>query len=58
MITKVCKHCGSDDVLIDASAEWSVEKQDWVLRDIYDQDKGFCCDCDGDTRIVDKDTGV
>jgi ribosomal protein L37AE/L43A len=27
----VCSRCGSDDVVRDAYAVWSIDEQDWVL---------------------------
>ena len=31
-----CPYCGSDDIVRDALAEWSVEEQEWVLRGTFD----------------------
>jgi len=45
----VCSECGSDDVKVDAFAEWDVERQKWVLSDVFDNE--FCCDCDGETHL-------
>ena len=41
----VCGWCGSSDVSRDAWADWDVEKQAWVLRQVFDD--GFCqtCEC-------------
>jgi hypothetical protein len=52
-VQKVCKTCGSDNVVIDAWASWDVDSQEWVLENVFDQD--FCNDCDGETTIIDKD---
>lgn len=52
-VRKVCKYCGSTDVLKDAWAEWDEEKQEWVLSDVYDDD--FCVVCDDETTINDED---
>lgn len=51
-VTKVCKHCGSDDVMLDANAEWDNENQEWVLRSTFDDP--FCGNCEGETTIIDK----
>ena len=48
-VQMICAHCGSDDVMRDAWAEWDVEKQDWVLRSVFDQ--AYCENCDGDTTL-------
>lgn len=46
---KVCKHCGSENVVKDAWASWDGEQ--WVLEDFFDDE--FCKDCDGETTIID-----
>jgi hypothetical protein len=43
-ITFVCGWCGSSDVSRDAWADWDVEKQEWVLRQVFDD--GFCQTCE------------
>jgi hypothetical protein len=48
-VRKVCGTCGSERVTIDAWASWDVDKQDWVLDDIFDNE--YCHDCEGETRI-------
>lgn len=48
-VQMVCSHCGSEDVKRDAWAEWDVEKQDWVLGQVFDHT--HCDDCDGDTNL-------
>jgi len=40
----VCGWCGSTDVSRDAWADWNVEKQAWVLRQVFDD--GFCQTCE------------
>jgi hypothetical protein len=50
-IVAVCKECGSEAVVADAYAVWSVETQQWEVGDVYDKG-AFCHDCDGETRIV------
>lgn len=49
----VCNRCGSDAVLRDAYAEWDVEKQDWVLQNVFDD--AFCEDCEGECKLEWKD---
>jgi hypothetical protein len=47
-IDYLCPECGSADVTSDASAEWDVENQRWVLRCVYDS---MCCnDCELDSN--------
>lgn len=46
----VCRHCGSEDVLADAYAEWDVEEQKWVISNIFDKG-AYCNSCDGESRI-------
>lgn len=43
-IKKVCPECGSDDISRDASARWSIEKQEWELCVVYDKYVS-CGDC-------------
>lgn len=37
----VCAHCGSDQLVRDASARWDIDTQDWAISGIYD-----CTTCD------------
>lgn len=46
----VCRFCGSSAVLMDAWAEWNVEKQDWTLHDTATE--AFCRDCYSETHLV------
>lgn len=39
-----CKTCGSDDVRIDAWAEWNMELQQWELSQTFDA--AFCNNCE------------
>lgn len=39
----ICLKCGSNNIVADAFAEWSVDEQDWVLRSTYDYH--ICDDC-------------
>ncbi len=52
-ITKVCEHCGSEDVHCDATAEWSDVTQAWVLAQLLDTT--LCNDCDCERTVVDKE---
>ena len=52
-ITIVCSHCGSDDVMRDAYAVWSVEDQEWVTHSTYDN--AYCYNCSGDTSLIEKE---
>lgn len=50
MITYVCPHCGSDDVVVDAFASWDPIQEDWVLHSVYDYAECLTCGED-DIRI-------
>lgn len=50
---KVCKYCGSEEVVKDAWAAWDNVLQVWVLDDFFDYE--FCKVCDGETTIIDKE---
>jgi hypothetical protein len=49
-VTYLCEKCGSDQVTLDAWAEWNVERQAWVLGATYDHT--YCHKCDGETHLV------
>jgi hypothetical protein len=51
-ITYVCSECGSDNVSCDATAEWDVETQAWVLRGTFQNTD--CDDCGGETSLIEK----
>lgn len=53
MIKKVCNHCGSENVWMDANAHWDVEKQKWVLLDTFPNE--WCDDCEAETSIIDEE---
>ena len=53
---KVCKHCGSEEVKVDAWAKWDVKNQKWVLGDMYDN--AVCEKCDGETIIIEQEDDV
>tara|TARA_R100001143_G_C3260704_1_gene87674 strand:+ start:72 stop:287 length:216 start_codon:yes stop_codon:yes gene_type:complete len=40
----VCTGCGGNRIVVDAWTKWSIEEQDWVLGEIFDEI--FCRDCD------------
>lgn len=48
--TPVCSICGSDDIKVDAWAEWSYTEQCWILSDTYESE-AFCETCEGGTSI-------
>lgn len=51
-VKKVCKQCGSENVVKDAWASWDIKKQEYVLEDIFDNE--FCKDCDRETIIIEE----
>lgn len=54
MVKMVCANCGSEDVLADAYASWNYTEQRWEVESTFDKG-AFCRDCDGDTRIDEKE---
>jgi len=46
----VCEDCGSDDVLVDAHAQWSSAAQRWELVNSFPSTDDFCASCDGQTK--------
>lgn len=46
----ICSSCGSTDVLRDAWGMWDIDKQDWVLQNVFDA--AFCNNCDGECSIT------
>lgn len=46
----VCTSCGSDDVVVDAWAEWNVPKQQWQLAETFES-TAYCRNCDGECSI-------
>lgn len=42
----VCRHCGSDDIVIDAAARWDVSLQQWQLASVHDCT--WCVQCERD----------
>jgi hypothetical protein len=49
-VSYVCCRCGSSEVLIDAWAEWDVDKQDWVLN--HTSTTEFCEKCYAETTMM------
>ena len=55
-IKKVCEKCGSEDVQIDACAEWDFDSQSWELQSNYHFSWfSWCRDCDAETDIIDQE---
>lgn len=40
----VCACCGSDDVVLDATAAWDIDAQEWVLNSTFDD--AYCNTCE------------
>jgi len=53
-ITIICPKCGSDDVVCDATARWSVENQCWELSGTFDDKTCQQCEYENDS-FSDKD---
>lgn len=51
-VRKVCAYCGSENVYLDAMAEWDVDRQEWVLSHLFDD--ASCAGCDGETSLSDR----
>ena len=48
-----CGNCGSDQVVRDAWAEWSVDNQQWELGEVFDHT--FCLACETECTLVAKE---
>jgi hypothetical protein len=48
-LTMRCSNCDSEDVVRDAWACWSFERQEWELSQIFDY--AYCEACEGDCKI-------
>lgn len=48
----VCSWCRSDRVSRDAWADWDVERQAWVLGEVFDD--GYCHRCECEARLIEK----
>jgi len=44
-----CSHCHSEDVVRDAWASWSFERQEWELGQAFDH--AYCEACESDCTI-------
>jgi hypothetical protein len=49
--TPVCAICQSDDIIVQATAQWSNEQQAWELAATFDQ-PAHCVSCNGPCGIV------
>jgi hypothetical protein len=49
--TPVCASCQSDDIIAQATAQWSNESQAWELAATFDQ-PAHCVSCNGPCSIV------
>jgi hypothetical protein len=49
--TPVCGHCRSDDIVSQATAQWSNEKQEWELANTFAQ-PAHCNTCNIACEIV------
>jgi hypothetical protein len=49
--TPVCGHCRSDDIISQATAQWSNEKQEWELANTFAQ-PAHCNSCNMACEIV------
>jgi hypothetical protein len=49
--TPVCGHCGSDDIVLQATAQWSNEKQEWELANTFAR-PAHCNNCSITCEIV------
>ncbi len=49
--TPVCARCRSDDIISQATAQWSNEKQEWELANTFAQ-PAHCNSCNGPCEIL------
>ncbi len=49
--TPVCSGCHSDDIIAQATAQWSNESQEWELANTFDQ-PAHCTSCNGPCDII------
>ena len=48
----VCLNCGSDDILVDAYAQFNVASQAWELVEAFpEQDNAMCRKCNQETKL-------
>jgi hypothetical protein len=50
-LTPVCSDCHSDDIISQATAQWSNESQEWELADTFSQ-PAHCTRCNGPCGIT------
>ena len=50
-LTPVCAACGSDDIICQATAQWSNEAQEWQLANTFNQ-PAHCNTCNHDGNLV------
>jgi hypothetical protein len=48
-IVMVCGTCGTQNVLVDAWAEWNPKEQKWELAEVCQT--VYCQECDGESSI-------
>lgn len=53
---KICSLCGSENVVLDAYAEWNSEQGAWVLRSVYEESHCEGCDSSTDLLTIDEET--
>ena len=46
----VCNDCESDDVVVDAYAQWCTTTQEWELSTTFEGSEDYCRNCDGPSR--------
>lgn len=51
----VCSTCGSENILVDAWAEWDVESQSWVVAETFKT--AVCGACNGECSVSEKELG-
>lgn len=49
-VTYLCEKCGSSKVVSDATAEWDVHQQNWIVVGHYDSSE--CLDCECETDLI------
>jgi hypothetical protein len=56
MTRMICRHCGSDNVVKDAWAEWDPTADMWVLRTTFDHE--VCEDCGEEGNVIIEDAAL
>jgi hypothetical protein len=46
-VKPVCRDCGGDSLVRDASARWDLDAQDWTMSGVYDST--YCDDCESES---------